>query len=57
MRNKPAKLYLLLDKDGQPYMRGGQPKAFNSPGKALKVSKQLYSRTATLYTVVKAGLV
>ena len=56
MRNKPAKLYLLLDKANQPYRRAGQPKAFNSPGKALKVAKQIYARTTILYTVVRAGL-
>lgn len=57
MRNKPIKLYLLLDKDNKPYLRGGQAKPFPSQGKAIKVAKQIYARTSILYTVVKAGLV
>lgn len=57
MRNKPAKLYLLIGPDDKPYMRAGKAKDFNSKGKAIKVARQIYDRTAKLYSVVQARLV
>lgn len=56
MRNKPQKLYLLIGRDGAAYRSGGAVQAYRSQGKALKKSKQLYQRSALLYTVVRAGL-
>lgn len=57
MRNKPAKLYLLLDNGQNPYRVGGAVKVYNSKGKAIAKAKALYLKTATLYSVVRAGLV
>lgn len=57
MRNKPAKIYLLIGKDGEPYRVGGVLKVFNSQGKAIKRAKRLYERSALLYRVTKCELV
>lgn len=58
MRNKPAKLYLLLNEQAQnePYRVGGDVKVYNSAGRAIKQAKKLYAERAQLWSVVRAGL-
>ena len=58
MRNKPARLYLLLNEqaENEPYRVGGEVKVYNSKGKAIKKAKLLYNTEARLFTVVRAGL-
>lgn len=56
MRNKPSKLYILLDKDDQPYRVSGKVRAYNSAGRAIKQAKKLYAERAQLWSVVRAGL-
>lgn len=56
MRNKPTKLYLLLDQHDNPYRVAGKVKAFNGQGKAIQKAKLLYNKSAALYRVVRAGL-
>lgn len=57
MRNKPSKIYLLIDHKGEPYRMAGQPKDFSSKGKATKWAKRLYERSATLYRVTRCEMV
>lgn len=56
MRNKPAKLYVLIGANSEPYRVGGEVQAYRSSGKALKVSKRLYEKRALLFVAVRAGL-
>ncbi|ARB30326.1 hypothetical protein HOS87_gp07 [Pseudomonas phage phiNV3] len=57
MRNKPSKLYILLNAAGEPYRVGGKVEAYNSKGRAIKQAKALYESRALLFSVVRAGLV
>ena len=56
MRNKPSKLYILLNEQDEPYRVAGAVRAYNSPGRAIKQAKKLYSARAQLWSVVRAGL-
>lgn len=56
MRNKPAKLYLLLNAADEPYRVAGKMKPYNSKGRAIKQAKKLYNERAQLWSVVRAGL-
>lgn len=37
MRNKPSKLYILLNEQDAPYRVAGAVRAYNSPGRAIAV--------------------
>ena len=56
MRNKPSKLYILMDNKGEPFRVGGKVRAYNSAGRAIKQAKKLYAERAQLWSVVRAGL-
>lgn len=57
MRNKPAKLYILIDaKSGEPYRIGGEVKAYNTKGRGVKQAKKLWDTRAALYNVVRCGM-
>lgn len=56
MRNKPSKLYILMDNKGAPFRVGGKVRAYNSAGRAIKQAKKLYAERAQLWSVVRAGL-
>lgn len=56
MRNKPSRLYILLNAADEPYHVAGKVKPYNSKGRAIKQAKKLYSQRAQLWSVVRAGL-
>lgn len=56
MRNKPSKLYILMNHRDEPFRVGGKVRAYNSPGRAIKQAKKLYAERAQLWSVVRAGL-
>jgi len=56
MRNKPSKLYILMNHKDEPFRVGGKVRAYNSPGRAIKQAKKLYAERAQLWSVVRAGL-
>lgn len=57
MRNKPLKLFILLNGDNEPFRVGGVVKTYGSAGKAIKKAKAIYTSRATPFSVVRAGLV
>lgn len=56
MRNKPSKLYILLNAADEPYRVAGKVRAYKSSGRAIKQAKKLYGERAQLWSVVRAGL-
>lgn len=56
MRNKPRKLFILMNSDNEPYRIAGKVKAYNSKGRGVKQAKKLYESRSLLYRVVRCEL-